>query len=122
MYTKNRDSEVGIGIELPPEQLSEDPYREPHEKETAIHTEGDGTHYSVTSFKKVVYEKLLRRPEFQVQRVHVIDEDNRERAFDTIEECEGQSILVIGVTGRMPVGSLSIGQPRNSNSHAEIVK
>jgi hypothetical protein len=29
---------------------------------------------------------------------------------------------VIGITGRIPVGAISIGTPRNSNSHADHVK
>lgn len=103
-------------------QFSEDPSREPHEKETAIHIEGDGTHFSVQSFKRVVYAKLLQRPEFSVTRLHVLNDDGRERTVDCLEEAAERSLTIIGVTGRIPAGAMSLGTPRSSNSHADIVK
>jgi len=103
-------------------QFSEDPGREPHEKETGLHVEGDGTHFSVTSFKKVIYAKLLRHPEFSVKRLHALDDDGREHTVDTFQEASEQSLTIIGVTGRLPVGAVNIGTPRNSNSHADLVK
>ena len=103
-------------------QCEEDPAREPHEKETAFHLEGDGIYFSVTSFKKVVYAKLLHRPEFSVTRIHVLD-DGQERTVDSLDEVAADpSLTIIGVIGRLPVGAMNIGTPRNSNSHASIVK
>jgi hypothetical protein len=104
-------------------RTAEDPHREPHEKETAFHLEGDGTHFSVTSFKQVVFTKLLRRPAFTVTRLHVLDDDGREDIVDSLDEAATTSSLtVIGVVGRLPVGAVNIGTPRNSNSHADLVK
>ena len=104
-------------------QLAEDPFREPHEKETGLHLEGDGTHFSVTSFRRVVYEKLLQRPEFNVTTLHVLDASGREYTVQGPDEVAGhQDLTIIGVQGRLPVGCLTVGTPRNSNSHAGIVK
>lgn len=104
------------------EQFAEDPRREPHEKETSLHLEGDGTHLSVISFKKVVYTKLVQRPEFSVKHLHVLDDNGREHTVDSLDEAAERSLTIIGVTGRLPVGAVNIGIPRNSNSHADIVK
>jgi len=104
-------------------KCAEDPAREPHEKETAFHLEGDGTYFSVTSFKKVIFAKLLERPEFEVKHLHVRDADGQNRTVDTLDEATADPTLtIIGVVGRLPVGALNIGTPRNSNSHADLVK
>jgi hypothetical protein len=122
MTTDSHTSDSRITIQSLHPQFSEDPRREPHEKETALHVEGDGTYFSVTSFKRVFFEKALRRPEFRVEHIHVLD-DGRERIVETLDEAATDSSLtIIGVQGRLPVGCVNIGTPRNSDSHAEIVK
>lgn len=104
-------------------QCAEDPTREPHEKETAFHLKGDGTHFSVTSFKKVVFGKLLERPEFEVKHLHVRDADGQNRTVGSLDDAAADPTLtIIGVVGRLPVGAMNIGTPRNSNSHADLVK
>lgn len=119
--TQNPDS--CNAIEALRQQFSEDPNREPHEKETAFHLEGDGTHFSVTSFKRVVYTKLLSRPEFIVEHINVIDADDREQTVNSLDGIAADPTLtIIGVGGRLPVGAMNVGTPRNSDSHAEIVK
>jgi hypothetical protein len=123
MSTESRSTDSRTIVESLRTQISEDPRREPHEKETAFHLEGDGTHLSITSFKKVVYMKLLWRSEFSVKRLHVLDDESRERTVDSLNEVIADSSLtIIGVVGRLPVGAMSIGSPRNSNSHADLVK
>ena len=122
MSIESTTSESRNAIESLRAQFSEDPRREPHEKETALHAEGDGTHFLVTSFKKVIYAKLLRHPEFSMTRLHVVDDDGRERIVNTLQGASKQSLTIIGVTGRLPVGAVNIGTPRNSNSHADLVK
>lgn len=102
--------------------FSEDPNREPHEKETALHLEGDDSHFTVTSFKRVVVAKLLRRPEFDVKYIHILDSEGREFTVESLAEAANSSLQIIGVVGRLPVGSVNIGKPRNGNSHAELVK
>jgi len=103
--------------------FGEDPRREPHEKETAFHLEGDATHFKVESFKRVIFEKILHHPEFNVTHLHVITHDGKEGTVDSLDEVVTESgMTVIGVKGRIPVGAVNIGVPRNSNSHAKIVK
>ena len=102
-------------------QFAEDPRREPHEKETTLSLDGDESHFEVTSFRRVVFSKLLQRPTFDVTRLHVLDADGQADTADRLDKV-GESATVIGVTGRLPVGAVNIGTPRNSNSHADIVK
>lgn len=102
-------------------QFAEDPRRAPLEKETALHLDGDATHVEVTSFRKGVYAKLLARPAFEVKWLHVLDDNRREQAIGSVDEVADSSVTVIGVTGRFPVGGFTLGTPRNSNSHADIV-
>ena len=123
MSTETHNTESHNPIESLRGQFSEDPRREPHEKETAIHLEGDATCATVTSFKQVVYAKWLQHPEFKVKRLNVHDEEGRERTVQSLNEVrENPALTVIGASGTLPVGCLSIGVARNSDSHAEIVK
>jgi len=101
----------------------EDPRREPHEKETAIHINGDDTHYSITSFKRVVFLRLLQRPDFSVSHIPVHTDEGRESTVESVDEVLADSSLTgIGVVGQLPVGTLLIGNGRKSNSHSQIVK
>ena len=123
MTSDSHTLDSGITTQSLRTQFPEDPRREPHEKETALHIEGDGTHFSVTSFKKVVFAKLLRRPEFRPKHIHVLDGDGRERFVQSLDDAAADpSLTIIGVQGRLPVGCVNIGTPRNSDSYAEIVK
>lgn len=104
-------------------RCTEDPYRLPHEKESAIHLEGDAKTFSITSFKKVVFTKLLRHSEFELDHLTVRDPDGSEYSVESIEQLASDPTLrVIGVTGKLPVGTLSLGIPRKSDSHAMIAK
>lgn len=103
-------------------RCSEDPYRLPHEKETGFHLEGDADHIRVSSFKKVVYSKLLRRSDFEVCHITIRDVDGRESTVDSLTEALSDPMIqIIGVSGKLPVGALKIGKARKSDSHARIV-
>jgi hypothetical protein len=106
-----------------PNQFAEDPDRQPHEKETAWHLEGDATHFSITSFKKVCFSKLLARSNFSVNRIHILDSEGTKQTRGSLREVIAEpDLTIIGVEGQLPVGALSIGSPRKDNSHARIVK
>ena len=112
----------GIAIDRLLERCSEDPNREPHEKETALHLTGDGTHFDATSFKRVVYTKWLPHLEYDIECLHVLDQSGNERTASVVEVIHSKSLTVIGASARIPVGAVSIGKPRKSNTQAEIVK
>lgn len=117
-----QNSNSSIDFESLRTQFAEDPIREPHEKETALHLEGDATRFTITTFRRTVYEKLLRRPSFEVSHLHVRDDEGQEQTVPSLKGIAGTSLTVIGVVGSIPVGAVNIGTPRDSNSHARIVK
>jgi hypothetical protein len=103
-------------------EFAEDSTRKSPEKETGIHLVGDETHLSITSYKRVVFEKLLQHPQFIVKSLHLLIEGEKQ-TVGSVESIETQKpITIIGAEGILPVGTLSIGAARQSNSHAEIVK
>ena len=123
MTDNSETAESSNAVEISRSRLAEDPNRQPHEKETAFHVKGDGSRFSVTSFKKVFYGKLLRRPEFDVNVIHLLDREGHEHTAKSRQEVvEKPGMTVIGVYGSIPVGAVNIGTPRNSNSHADLVK
>lgn len=101
----------------------EDPLREPFEKETGLHSPGDSDYFEVTSFKKVMYEKLIEHPDFRLKWLQVLDGAGQELTLNSYEDAAANpEYTIIGVVGEIPVGAVSIGVSRNSNSHAEVVK
>ena len=105
------------------DQLSEDPRRDPIEKETAVQIAGDKEQFEITSFKRTVYTGLLAHSESEINWINVCDENGREFTVESLGAVkENPDLTVIGVTATLPVGSLSIGVPRQSDSHAQIVK
>lgn len=121
MSTENQPPESRNDAKALRAQCSEDPRRDPHEKETGLHAAGDDTRFFISSFKRVIYEKLLKHPDFSLTRLHVVDNDGQERTVDSLDEVT-PSLTITGVAGHVPVGAVTIGTPRTSNSHAEIVK
>lgn len=115
-------TDAGLYESLFAGRLAEDPRREPHEKETALHFEGDSDSVSITSFKKVVFGKLLRHSEFKIESLSVVDTSGNERTVTLPEFLENPALTIIGVRGTGPVGCLSFGVGRASDSHAGIVK
>lgn len=103
-------------------RLAEDPCREPHEKEWGFHAEGDSSRASFHSFKKVQYAKLLALPQAEVEWLHVVDESKNESTATLPEFLQNPNLTAIGAQGTIPVGSITIGVGRASDSHAEVVK
>lgn len=63
-----------------------------------------------------------QQSEFSVKRLHVLN-DGQERTVDCLNEAAvNPSFIIIGVTCQLPVGGVSIGTSRNSNSHADAVE
>lgn len=123
MNDEDRDTERRIALKSLQMQIGEDPLRQPMEKETIISIEGDADRATITSFKRVVYEKCLQHPKFELKWVNVIDKNARIYTTPCLDVVrKNPYAVIIGITGTIPVGCLSIGAARNSNSHAEIVK
>ncbi len=122
MSYSNNDATTSTGNDNQSIQFAEDPHREPDEKETALSVAGTDKRVQVTSFKKSVFAKLIERPSFNVQWLNVRSESGNNRTVDSLDEVAAASEAVVGVTGTIPVGALTIGTPRSSDSHAQVVK
>lgn len=106
-----------------PNQFAEDPRLEPLEKQTALHLEGDSTHFEISSSRKVVFAKLFQRPHFEAKWFNVVDDDNnRQTIVDRDKVAADPSLTIVGITGKLPVGAVTVGTPRQNNSQANIVK
>ena len=84
-----------------------DPTIPPKENETGIHFMGSDRHAWVSSYEPAVVSCLLQLKHFKVDQLVTMMIDG--------SEC------VVGVVGRVPIGSLRIGQPRKSDRHELIV-
>lgn len=87
--------------------IKADPTAHPKENETAIHFTGRDRRAWVSSYEPVVVERLLRYKHFQLEELVTMEIDG--------QEC------VVGVIGRVPIGSLRIGRRRPTDRHELIV-
>lgn len=89
------------------EPICADPTADPRENETALHFTAGDRRFWVSSYEPTVVAGLLAHPDFQIGHLVVMEADGRE--------------CVVGVVGKLPVGALSLGQARQSDSHELIV-
>lgn len=89
------------------EPICADPTADPHENETALHfTTGDRRLW-ISSYEPTVVAGLLAHPNFQIGHLVLMKANGRE--------------CVVGVVGKLPVGALSLGRARKSDSHELVV-
>lgn len=89
------------------EPVCADPTADPRENETALHFTAGDRRVWVSSYEPTVISGLLAHPDFQIEHLIFMQANRRE--------------CVVGVAGKLPVGTLSIGQARQSDSHELIV-
>ncbi|MCX8102985.1 MAG: hypothetical protein N3E42_00870 [Candidatus Bipolaricaulota bacterium] len=89
------------------EPICADPTADPRENETALHFTAGDRRIWVSSYEPTVIAGLLAHPDFQTEYLICMQTNGRE--------------CVVGVVGRLPVGALSIGRARPSDSHELIV-
>lgn len=92
------------------------------EKETNINILGDEKHYTISSSKRTVVKALLANDSFTLTSVTTKNDETMQKheSLETVDVEAGDRI--VGVVGRMPVGSLTIkGVPRKQNNQSSIV-
>ncbi len=90
------------------EPIRLDPTANPKENETGIHfTAGDQLAW-INSYEPTVVDGLLQHRHFRVHEVVTLEIDGR--------------ACVVGVSGRIPIGSLRIGRRRASDRHDLVVR
>jgi len=89
------------------EPICADPTADPKENETALHFSAGDRYLWISSYEPAVIAGLLGHPDFRIGHI-IFMKANR-------GEC------VVGVVGKLPIGALSIGRRRDSDSHEFIV-
>jgi hypothetical protein len=89
------------------EPICADPTADPKENETALHFSAGDRYLWISSYEPVIVSKLLGHPDFRIGHLVLMNTNGRE--------------CVVGVVGKLPIGALSIGQRRASDSHEFIV-
>ncbi len=83
-----------------------DPTIHPKENETGIHFTGGDRHAWISSYEPAIVSGLLQHKRFKLEHLVTLEIDGRE--------------CVVGVVGRIPIGALRIGRPRDSDRHELI--
>ncbi len=107
MVVKKISSTYTIKRKYQGQPICLDPTTHPKENETGIHFTGGDRHAWVSSYEPAVVEGLLQHRHFRVEQLITMQIDG--------SEC------VVGVVGRVPIGALRIGQPRDTDRHEFIV-
>jgi len=87
-------------------RVAADPKLRPEEKETCLHILGDAQWADVFTRHPSAVKGLLALPEFEVE----------EQCTRTIRGKE----VIVGVKGRLPLGSLKIGRPRRDQRLSRV--
>jgi len=90
------------------EPICADPTADPKENETALHFSAGDRYLWISSYEPVIVSRLLGHPDFRIGHLVLMNTNGRE--------------CVVGVVGKLPIGALSIGRARPSDSHELIVK
>lgn len=89
------------------EPICADPTADPHENETALHFTAGDRRLWISSYEPTVVAGLLAHPNFHIGHLVLMKANGRE--------------CVVGVVGKLPVGVLSLGRARKSDSHELVV-
>lgn len=89
------------------EPICADPTVDPKENETALHFSAGDRHLWISSYEPAIVSRLLGHPDFRIGHLVLMNTNGRE--------------CVVGVVGKLPIGALSIGRRRASDSHEFIV-
>jgi len=107
MSVKKRSGTYQIKKKYQGQPICLDPTTHPKENETGIHFTGGDRHAWISSYEPPVVAGLLQLKHFKVEQLVTMMIDG--------SEC------VVGVVGRVPIGALRIGKPRDSARHELIV-
>lgn len=104
---KQETNEYVIKKKYEGQPICADPSTNPKENETGIHFSTGERSAWVSSYEPTVVEGLLQHNHFKIEEL--------------ITVIIGKSECVVGVVGRLPIGSLNIGKKRSSDRHDLIV-
>jgi hypothetical protein len=90
------------------EPICADPTADSKENETALHFSAGDRYLWISSYEPAIVSRLLGHPDFRIGHLVLMNTNGRE--------------CVVGVVGKLPIGALSIGQRRASDSHELIIE
>ena len=105
------------------EQTASDPNCTAAEKETSITMYGDAKEMLVSSGKRTIVKSLLQHDNFDLHSATLYDDDgDRYRYVSSREEADELDADIVFVSGRMPIGCLTVkSSPRSNNNQSGIV-
>lgn len=104
---KQQNSEYAIKKKYEGQPICADPSTITKENETGIHFSTGERYAWVSSYEPAIVEGLLQHKHFKIEELITMK----------VDSCE----CVVGVVGRVPIGSLKIGKKRATDKHGEIV-
>lgn len=98
--------------------VGEDSSLTPQEKETTIHFPKDRDRATVFSAEAGIMRRLLQHPLFEAERYVPADGP----AVENVEELHVPGVVIVGLKGSIPVGTLKISaRARSASGHASVV-
>lgn len=101
------------------EKVSNDPSRQPEEKETGINFLGNEEQCTVFSAKRTVVKSLLDHDEFVFEWA-TVDSGEGSKRVNGIEGLE-EANEIYSVSGSMPIGCVTVKSTPRSNNHQSSV-
>jgi hypothetical protein len=102
------------------ERVDRDPKLSGEEKETTITMYGLDKQFAIYSAKPTIVKSLLKYDHFELIWARVLTEEEATRINerDDLEESEGD---IVAVSGRMPIGLLTIKSKPHANNHQSSI-
>jgi hypothetical protein len=104
------------------ELVTSDPHRNAMEKETSIVFEGDVSEATITSAKPTIVRSLLQHDEFELDAAEAPKDTDGHGTFRSTEPHRlREAGDIYAVTGRIPIGCLTVKSVPRSNDHQSKV-
>ena len=92
------------------------------EKETSINMYGSDKHFNIYSAKPTVIKSLLKHDHFELELGKVLTPEEKIERVSDMDSLASTSGKIVGVKGKMPVGTLTVkSKPRANNHQSSIV-
>ncbi len=102
------------------EKVDRDPMLNGTEKETTVTMLGDEKQFTIHSAKPTIIKSLLEHNHFEMDWARVLDDEDKERVHERerLHEING---VVVAITGKMPIGTLTVKYKPRANDHQSSI-
>jgi len=92
------------------------------EKETSINMYGSDKYFKIYSAKPTIIKSLLKHDHFELELGKVLTSEEKITRVSGIDSLANTSGKIVGVKGKMPIGTLTVkSKPRANNHQSSIV-